>query len=62
MNLTGEKIVTGLVNFWESFLKLWDNDVFTTVFCTVIAGVILFVISERLKNFWLTPLDNYKKL
>lgn len=33
-----------------------------TVVITVLSGVLVFVISEWLKEIWLTPLQNYKKL
>lgn len=33
-----------------------------TIFVTVLSGVLVFAISEWLKEIWLTPLQNYKKL
>ena len=33
-----------------------------TVFVTVLSGVLVFALSEWLKEIWLTPLQNYKKL
>ncbi len=33
-----------------------------TIFITVLSGVLVFVISEWMKEIWLTPLQNYKKL
>ena len=33
-----------------------------TIFVTVFSGVLVFAISEWLKEIWLTPLQNYKKL
>ena len=33
-----------------------------TIFITVLSGVLVFAISEWLKEIWLTPLQNYKKL
>lgn len=33
-----------------------------TIFVTVISGVLVFALSEWLKEIWLTPLQNYKKL
>ena len=33
-----------------------------TILITVLSGVLVFAISEWLKEIWLTPLQNYKKL
>lgn len=36
--------------------------IFLTIFGTVVSGVVVFVFSEIIKEIWLTPLQEYKKI
>lgn len=54
-----------MLNLWdkivEIFVGLW-NFISSEPNSTIIAGVVVFVICECLKEVWLNPLQEYKKL
>ena len=54
-----------MLNLWDKIVKifvgLW-NFISSEPNSTIIAGVVVFVICEWLKEVWLNPLQEYKKL
>ena len=57
-----KQILEILSNCWQVFTDVASNSFQNNTFCTVISGVLVFVGSQLVNEYWLKPIQKYKAL